>query len=153
MILDNCPQQECRCFRRCISEGRGVYVLCLPVACKYPRCQFGQRCVEVCTSQIPWHWNYFYCHLEAAVQRQNNKQNYSLSSKQRRQQGAFIEFSVYRFTVSVLLDKLMASVISGVELDRCCVEMQCGTVVGILTLPLLAIVKLRRINLGLSSSP
>ena len=76
-----------------------------------------------------------------------------MSSKQRRQQGAFIEFSVDRFTVSVLLDILLASLILGVGMGRCCVEMQCGTVVGILTLPLLAIVKLRRINLGRSSSP
>ena len=49
-----------------------MYVFYLPVACKYPRCQFGQQCVEVCTNQIPWHWNYFYCYLEAAVQRENN---------------------------------------------------------------------------------
>ena len=76
-----------------------------------------------------------------------------MRSKQRRQQGAFIGFSVCRFTVSVLLDKLLTSVILDVELDRCCVEMHCGTVVGIPTLPLLAIAKLRRINLGRSSSP
>ena len=151
--LDNCPHQEWRFFRRRASEGRGVYVFCLPVACKYPRCQFGQQCVEVCTNQIPWRWNYFYCHLEAAVKRENNKQNYPLSSKQRRQQGAFIGFSVYRFTVSVPLDKLMGSLILGMGLGRCCVEMHCGTVVGIPTLPLLAIVKLHRINLGRSSSP
>ena len=76
-----------------------------------------------------------------------------MSSKQRRQQGAFIGFSVYRFTVSVPLDKLMGSLILGMGLGRCCVEMHCGTVVGIPTLPLLAIVKLHRINLGRSSSP
>ena len=76
-----------------------------------------------------------------------------MRSKQRRQQGAFIGFSVYRFTVSVLLDILLASLILGVELDRCCVEMHCGTVVGIPTFLLLTIAKLRRINLGRGSSP
>ena len=76
-----------------------------------------------------------------------------MRSKQRRQQGAFIGFSVYRFTVSVLLDKLMASLTLGVGLGRCCVEMHCGTVVGITALLLLAIAKLRRINLGRGSSP
>ena len=76
-----------------------------------------------------------------------------MSSKQRRQQDAFIGFSVYRFTVSVLLDTLLASLILGVGLGLCCVEMHCGTVVGIPTLLLLAIAKLHRINLGRSSSP
>ena len=54
-----------------------------------------------------------------------------MSSKQRRQQGAFIGFSVYRFTVSVLLDILLASLILGVGLGQCRVKMHCGTVVGI----------------------
>ena len=47
----------------------------------------------------------------------------------------------------------MASLILGVGLGRCCVETHCGTVVGITALLLLAIEKLRRINLGRGSSP